>query len=269
MMRALAFLLAAAVSVLVPAVAPASSVFRESPVPPGVSAATQLPLEPLSITQNLDPTVIEAGTPACQNGGITTDNWFGRVYDLDGDHGLTGEFCVSALEYPIEFASHPTPTTFQVSCLEQGSAGATVSLAALAAGEVYSLTADTGPAEMEFVSQPLDGCCIAEESDLAVFVITADCVDLGTCGGWWPGSNGLGQIRDWYIAAPDCGIDDPVASAALGFPPNLVQLIHGEGTLVGDGGGADVPAAGAIGSALLLVAVLGSGTLILRRRSSL
>jgi hypothetical protein len=267
MTRATVLLTTIAVAAVAPSAVAAATTFGDSPVPPGVTATTASTPAPVSITQNLEPAVIEAGSPACQSGGITTDNWFGRVYDLDGDHALTGEFCVTALEYAIESASHPTPTTFQVSCLPQGTAGtSTVPLADLDASEVFSVTIDSGPAQMEFLNQPLGGCCVAEESDLAVFVVTADCLDLGTCGGWWPGSNGSGQIRDWYIAAPDCGIDDPIASAALGFPPNLVQVVHGEGTLAGDGGGDDVPAAGAFGSVALLLFVLGSGVLLLRRR---
>jgi hypothetical protein len=261
------FRLLSLASLLVPLVGSAAwavADFETSPLPPGQVVTTALRLDALSITQNGEPGVIESGAVACADTGVTTDNWFGRVYDLDGDHGLTGQFCVSSLDYAVELVTDPTSTTFQVSCLEQGTAGShSLSLADLDAGEVFSVTLDTGPAEMEFLNQPLGGCCVAEESDLAVFVITEDCLESGSCGGYFAGQNQLGQIRDWYLAAPDCTIVDPVSSQAIGFAPFLVQVVNGEGTLP-DG---DVPAIGPAGVALTVLLLLGCSAYFLQRRS--
>jgi hypothetical protein len=54
------------------------------------------------ITQSVDNTQLSAGTVACGSGGITTENGFLRVYDLDGDHGITGDFTPGEVQYGVE-----------------------------------------------------------------------------------------------------------------------------------------------------------------------
>ena len=197
--------------------------------------------------------------------GIARDNWFGRVYDLDEDHGISGLYCVTDMEYALELVSAPTPTKYQVSCVPQGTAGSLViPLNTLDDGEVFSVVIDDGPAEMEFRKVALGGCCDADHQDLAIFSITADCVELGTCGGYWPGSDTLGHIRAPYLAAPDCGIVDPIELPYTGFPyMHLIQVVNGD--CDGDSGGAGaVPAGNRLGALLVVLVLLASSAYFLR-----
>ena len=124
-------------------------------------------------------------------GGIATDNWFGRVYDLAG----TGSFCVSDLDYALESVTAPTPTTYQVSCVADGTSGnpgGFVSVAALDAGEVFSVNIIRRSRPTSSSSTWRWAAAALTRDDLAMFSITADCQEVG-CGGYWPGANSLGQ----------------------------------------------------------------------------
>jgi len=256
---------------LVGALAQAAS-FEQSQVDPDTSAtAEHIRLLPCSITQNDAPDIVHPGSVACSGGGIATDNWFGRVYDLGGDHAITGSYCVSDMDYALESVSDPTPTKYQVSCVADGTSGnpaGIVSVAALDAGEVFSVNIIDGPASLEFFNVALGGCCDADNSDLAIFSITADCQEVG-CGGYWPGSNSLGQTERWYIGAPDCGIVDPIDIQLLGFVDvHLIQLVNGDADSCespdeDDGG---VPASrGSTALLIVLVLLAGSGYFLRRR----
>jgi hypothetical protein len=163
---------------LVGVVAQAANTLDQSAIDPGSTAtAENIRLEPCSLTQNDDPTIVGAGSVACSGAGIVTDNWFGRVYDLDGEHMVGGNYCVSDLDYALESVTDATPTTYQVSCVANGTSGnpgGSVTVAALDAGEVFSVQINDGPADQEFFNVALGGCCPSTD-DLAMFSITVDC----------------------------------------------------------------------------------------------
>jgi len=45
----------------------------------------------------------------------------------------------------------------------------------------------------------------------------------------FPGANNLPQTRPSYLAAADCGVNDPLDTAAIGFPDShWVMVVHGD-----------------------------------------
>jgi hypothetical protein len=178
------------------------------------------PPSPEKLTQNLNDTVLGSGSVACTEPGVTTDNTWLRKFDLDGDHGLTGEICVNSVTFGIN-SSDPSPGTEMTlelftACLPHGLPfeylflipGQTVPIAI---GTVIS-------GEPQFFNQQIEGCCTAEDEDLVVFFRSEDCFETGTCTRLWFGANQLGDTTPAYFSAPDCGIPEPVTMDSMGFP---------------------------------------------------
>jgi hypothetical protein len=45
----------------------------------------------------------------------------------------------------------------------------------------------------------------------------------------FPGANNLPQTRPSYLAAADCGVNDPIDTAGIGFPDShWVMVVHGD-----------------------------------------
>ena len=47
-------------------------------------------MSPVSLTQSVDPNVLQVGSIACQSSGATRDNGYWRLFDLDQEFGLFG-----------------------------------------------------------------------------------------------------------------------------------------------------------------------------------
>jgi len=229
----------------------------KSGLEPGQQAHGGFPLgDPCSFTQNEYPDLLEAGSAiACQKAGITTDNRFLRLFDLDGDHGLSGQVCVDSLDYGVEQAVGDPELTFRVYCVVPGIADDYVLDAGeLDPGLVFSFTTEQPDAELEFFSQPLGGCCDAATQDMVIEIATEDCLENGTCQAYYPGSNFWYPDTTWYIGAPDCGIDDPLAMSLIIFEDSPVVM-----TVHGTCGSPGVPATTGFGVLLLTLGLAGLG----------
>jgi len=234
--------------------------------------------DPGAITQNIDPNSLTAGTIACSNAGVTTENSFYRLFDLDADHAFTGVFCVDSVDYAIETAVDlgiPQQLVVTTSCLDDGLPFMDAFLI-----EVGSVTHAQPDADMEFFNVAAAGCCDADTQSMSIELeAPIDCTQAG-CGSLFLGSNNSGQIRPTYIKSDSCAVPEPTDLAVIGFPDvHLVMVAYGSGTDGGHGdgggdGGGDpggdgkVPATGGVGPLLLLVLCLGSAALYLRRRAA-
>ena len=218
---------------------------------------------PLSVTQNLDPMTVTAGSSvACTNGDRTTDNGWWRVYDLDGDHGVSGEFCVESVDFAIEAATGgPQPLSLIVGCTQQDvqyDLFIDLDLLDIVGGGATSIPEVT-------LQVPLNvdgtGCCDADTEDLVIGLESSDCKVLG-CGVLFLGGNDLGQTAPPYISAQDCGIPDPLSFFIIGYPKaHIIQVVNA--SVVGD----PVPATNGLGIALVLLALSGSSLYLVRRRT--
>jgi hypothetical protein len=226
------------------------------------------PLAPQSITQNTDPNTLVAGSVACSAGGITTENSYFRLFDLDADHGLSGAFCAENVDYAIETATDFGVRQFlnvNTACLDDGLPYLGVFL-----DEVGSVSNSQPDAVEEFFNSLASGCCDSATQSMSIELeAPLDCTVAG-CGNIFIGSNNLGQSAPTYIASASCGIVDPTDFAAIGFPDvHVVMVVNGDGTDGnggGDGGNDVVPASNGIGMVLMLVLLLGSSAYFMRRR---
>jgi hypothetical protein len=228
------------------------------------------------ITQSDDPCTIVDGTAVACAGSIMVDTGWWRLFDLDADHGMSGSFCVTAIDYAIQRAvGESQDTTARVYCLDDGQPFTMDAL-----DLVWENSVPQPEVHLEFYTMevPPGVCCDSHTQSMAVEMASDDCTETGTCIFNFVGHNDLGESSPTYISSPDCGIIDPVDLDLLGFPgSHLILVVHGWDA-GGTGGGSgdpcggdvpDVPATTGLGLAFLVAALLAGGALRLhgRRRS--
>jgi len=218
---------------------------------------------PVSLTQNVDPNTIEDGmSVACSAGGVTTANTWVRRFDLDGDHGITGNFCASSVDFGVEVLAGATTLTVATHCISNGvNIPGIVPLADLVLQDSVSFAGTDGA--LYFQNTLVGGCCNGSTDDMVVEVTGADCLGSGACLQFFIGANDNGQTGPSYIAAADCGIVDPTDLALIGFATDHIVI-----TVNGDdgGGGGGTPAIGPLGIMAMVVVLLGSSAFFLRRQ---
>ena len=217
----------------------------------------------ITITQNEDPTKLDGNlSVACIGDGVTTDTGWWRVFDLDRDHGLSGEVCVRSVDYGIETAIGTQNIHLFVGCLPDSVPWPTGTLDLDLVNQVASHSQPQPEATLEFFSIAGSGCCNADSEKLVIGLISDDCQETD-CGGGpgsccqqlFIGANYLGETQPNYINAPDCDVDDPISGQAICFEcTGVVMVVHVEET------GDEVPATtgpGTVVTVLLLLACLG------------
>jgi len=176
----------------------------------------------ISITQSDDLTVVPGSAVSCDFGQVE-NSWI-RRFDLDGDHGLTGEFTVSSVDFGVEVAvgtvgtqqvdvnlytipnadtllfSNMTLIGFATDPAFPDQALTLVNM--LVVGTVLDSTADDLVVELHIPNPPPDKTFL-------------------------PGANNLGQDAPSFIAAPLCGVINPTDLALFGFDMSLVLVVNG------------------------------------------
>lgn len=251
--------------VVVGTVAQAAPTFEKSAIygRGNVGRAVRPLAAPQSLTQSTDPNTLEEVMVACSGGGITTDNHWMRLFDLDGDHGISGEFCVTSVDYGVEISTANPDTSVNVYCRGNGvNTPGQINFSDLTQQDGVTINLQDG--NLFFINQPVGGCCTGADDDLVVEVAAADCLAAeDSCLQFWIGGNDNGQSAPSYIGAADCGINNPVDLALIGFPDNhLAWVVNGDD----DGGGGGVPAVGPIGAIVMVLVLLGTSAILLRRQ---
>ena len=233
--------------------------FTTSPLPPGryVTDPTPEPLSPQSITQsNNTSTVVTGYSVHCPTPGTQTHWW--RLFDLDDDHDLTGEFCVEDVDYGIESLAAAQVLTIRVHCLTEGMPFINANLSLQGTAAVPHT-----PTSLTPHNAAVTGCCDSAIEDMALQLSTQ-------APGFFVGCNNLGQTAPTYVSASgagNCGLPEPTDIPKNGS--HLLLVVNGEGETTGDGGGDDgVPASTDPGMLLLALALLGSSAYFLRRKAT-
>ena len=188
---------------------------------------------PLTITQNLDITVIETGSVACGVGDVSTvDNQYLRRFLLSTDHGIVDEFTVESVDFAVQEVSSAAGGG--------GIASLTVefNIYSIASGDAFTYANMTledtatidlfGTDEGTFLNVPIGGVFSdPTATDLVVEVAAGDFTAAALS--FRLGSNSLGATRDAYIASNTCSIVEPTPVSAIGFSESqYLFIVNGE-----------------------------------------
>jgi len=186
-----------------------------------------------NITQSTDPVTIAGGVVACAGGTptLTTQNQWLRRFLLTTDHSIVQQYDVTSVDWAIGTVTYNDPAATDPT--------ATVNVYALAngAGFTYAnLGAPLGttgvvltPAAVgTLVNFPATGSIVTPgATDLVVEIVMPDGQGTTVVTDLWElraGRNDLGELRDSYIAAVDCGITEPTTHTSIGFPTEMLVL---------------------------------------------
>jgi len=185
----------------------------------------------VSITQNVDPTFVAAGSVACANtptGGAqrTTENSYYRSFDLTQFSQITGDFQISDLDFAIENATHPDMVQDIFIFMYRDTNGGAPMLADLELlGEAVFAADDQ---QLTLVNQAIDACA-AQDDTLVVEIMTEDYTAFTVPAVFFVGSNPFGQDAPSFIfAGGSCGITDITDLGGIGFPDmHVIMQVNG------------------------------------------
>ncbi|MFZ2487073.1 MAG: S8 family serine peptidase [Anaerolineae bacterium] len=182
----------------------------------------------VTITHSASQAITAANSVSCNDGSSHTDNSYIRVFDL-ASFGLSNGLDVTAVEFGIEDAiagGTDQPVTVNL-YTKTNPAGALVFANLTPIG---SATVNVADQSGTLLSVPVTGSAPAG-SVLVVEVFTPDGSVAGNL--FFIGSNNGGQTAPSYLAAADCGVDEPTDTAAIGFPDmQIVMNVTGDADVV-------------------------------------
>lgn len=194
--------------------------FTKSPAPPGGTYdPTLYDINAVTITQNLSATIIQFNSVSCNNGAaggfLHTENSYWRRFDLNGAHGILTAFTVTQVDFGIEEAlstAGAQPINVRLHTIPNASALNTANLTSIG-----SFPLVVGDQSLVIYSAPVNAI-VANPllSDLVVEINSPDGRTLGNR--FFVGSNNLGQTANCFLSAVDCGVAQPLATGAIGFP---------------------------------------------------
>ncbi|MCP3918654.1 MAG: hypothetical protein GY711_24170 [bacterium] len=176
-------------------------------------------------SQSNDNTTIVQGSAACLNNpdGIT-DNSFWRLYDPLAC-GVNDDFEVRSVTYAVETATATAGSQLIEVVLHAdpspGAPGPTSTLSRL--GSAWQPVSNATAGAQTFVTQHFTPAIVVPAGTLlAVEVRAFDGQPQGDL--FLIGSNTLGETPpdSSFISATDCGIDEPVPTASIGFPVHFI-----------------------------------------------
>ncbi|MFZ2486819.1 MAG: carboxypeptidase-like regulatory domain-containing protein [Anaerolineae bacterium] len=177
-----------------------------------------------TITHSAAQTVVSDNSISCNLNNIHADNAYLRQFRLT-DFGIAGNFNVSSVEFGIEAADAGTAATqpLRVRLYRMTNPGGSLTYNNLT--QLASVNLDIPDQALTHYTAPIAGS-VPAGSVLVVEVFTPD----GTAGNniLFVGSNAAGQTSPTYIAAPDCSVNNPTATADIGFPDmHMVMNVTG------------------------------------------
>lgn len=205
----------------------------------GLVLATAAPAMAQTIKQNSTDTITPGTGFSCNVGSVHTENTYLRRFDLVDGHGVSQTFKVSSVSFGVEFASAGSgssqPASVRVYSIAASDTTMTFAdLTLIADVPTTVLNSDSGTVRTVPVSATVAD---PSKSDLVVALFTPSGRDAGHQ--FFIGSNADPETGPSYLAAPECGLPEPVTTGSVGFP-NTHFVLYADGDVVdtdGDGTG--------------------------------
>jgi hypothetical protein len=176
-----------------------------------VTAPQQIdaPCGDIVLTQSADPKTLGAGAPQCAGTQYTAANGLARSFQM------TDDAAVCAVQFGI-WTNNGAAWPLTVNLYSGNISGPFAALELRGSSELW-IPGGAGP---EFFIATFESPIefIAGESMIVELYHPSRNPSVGgDGGGLWPGSNGWGQSAPSYIRAPECGLDNFVDYAQIGF----------------------------------------------------
>jgi hypothetical protein len=193
---------------------------------PGVTGFVRAPA---SITQSTDiNTITPSNSVSCNDGLGHTDNSYLRRFLLNADHGITGQFDVTSVDFAIENATSGSgnqPITVNLYSIPTASPLLFANLTLIGSQGVSIPDQSLMPLNVTVAGTIAD----PTTTDLVVEVFTPNGQTAGNI--FFIGSNANGESRPSYLAAADCSVPEPATTASVGFPGmNIIMVVNGNET---------------------------------------
>jgi len=227
------------VALLAVLAAPAAAELTHETVLGGVGGPVNAANDPISITQSQDTStasdMVACGLSSCTPDGVfgcTTENHWGRIYDLDSVHSINDPFAINSVDVGHVVSSTETGTTNTL----EVNLYTVVEPAPLSVANTTSI----GGTSVEI---PGDGSVNGAIENIAVAGLVDDpnTKDLvveqfhpqdGTVSpfrAYRAGGNLNGEFASSYLYSDSCALTDWTAFSAIGFGQiHLVQVVNGK-----------------------------------------
>jgi hypothetical protein len=195
--------------------------------------------DPISITQNVDPTtlsnMVACGNAGCTPDGVvtcTTDNQWARVYNLDDAHSINDPFAVQSVDIGHLIAVHELGEDLSMDVnlytLAEGMAVSYANVALI--GTATTVVPGDGSASGTLQNIPVAGLVTdSNNSDLVVEQVQLTNGTVAPFSAYRAGGNGAGEFGPSYLASASCGLNDLATFASIGFGTiHLVQTVNGK-----------------------------------------
>lgn len=178
------------------------------------------------ISQNDDPTVVDAGGVACWNSGTGEyrDNYFARTYDLSGDFGIDTDFSVSEIQFGI--GSADPGRELEITIMTASSEDLTNDFTTFTDLVTVTVTA-TETSEPLLQTLTLDEPVVIPAGSIAMMQVFAADPGSGVANvRYFPGLNSSGNNSIGWIKSEPCGLtgwtDSSTIADAQAYVYNLV-----------------------------------------------
>ncbi|HNR91205.1 MAG TPA: hypothetical protein PKO41_02155 [Dokdonella sp.] len=188
-----------------------------------------MPTGTFDLTQSGSFDITLQNSVSCNDGGIHTDNYYYRRFDLDTHFAATGTVTIASVDIGVEQAAAGSggtqPLTLNLYAIPNASTLTVANLGAPIATQTVGV-ADGG---LVLLNIPIAASLNGTTHDLVVEVYSPD---GGTANhSFFIGSNATASINPAgapsYLRAPDCSVTEPTPTSSIGFPTmNIVMVVH-------------------------------------------
>jgi HYR domain-containing protein/carboxypeptidase family protein len=209
---------------------------------------------PQTITQSSSQAITALNSVSCNNGIGHTDNSYWRAFTLSS-FGINGAFDVQSVDIGVEEASSGGAASSSAPHISKGSkfksgaphgGGQPITVRIYTSNQPFPAgfpgsltligTADATVADqsLTIINVPITGTAPAG-SELVVEVFTPNGEAAGNL--FFIGSNAAPETGPSYLSAPDCGVNTPTTTSAIGFPNmHIVLNVNGCEQVAGGNG---------------------------------